>query len=144
MLPDKPLRVPLMRGVKPSWLILDFHRHSFGIEVNLCSWLWWEKIFPNEKIMFSDLVFYLNIWKLVYINNQYLTKNKTAQLYFILGRARVYLNFFFSSMPNDSSDILIFIDFTMVSGFLSMCIAGNLWISEAPLAKPDKFHSLLL
>ena len=35
----------------------------------------------------------------------HLAKNNTVQFYFILDRARVYLNFLLSSMPKDCSDI---------------------------------------
>ena len=50
------------------------------------------------------MVVYEKIYFEAYINNQYIWhKNNVAQLYFILGRAEQYRNFF--SIPMDGSDI---------------------------------------
>ena len=59
----------------------------------------------------------------------------TAQLYFILGRAELHWNF--SSAPKDGSDIQRFSDRKWV---LTMCIAGNLWISETSRSKLEKIQ----
>ena len=65
----------------------------------------------------------------------YYWNNNIAQLYFILGRAKLCWNF--SSILKDGFDIHRFSNRKWV---LTMCSVGNLWISEASLSQLEKFQ----
>ena len=85
------------------------------------------------------MVVYEKIYFKAYTNDLYIShKNNIAQLYFILGRAKLRWNF--SSILKDGFDIHRFSNSKWV---LTMCSHGNLWISEASLSQLEKFSMQL-